>query len=98
MLGYDMKRFITRLFLYLFVIVYACIIIYTIYLMFITSRLKENREIFSNPLPLQKYSTFSGYENFSHIRLLLLFSKTLLTTLYQLPYYRRFCIACLAYC
>ena len=54
------KTLTARSFLYIFLIIFAVIIFYPIFLMFLTS-LKENREIFMNPYGLPETTTLGGY-------------------------------------
>lgn len=54
------KTLTARSFLYIFLIIFAVIIFYPIFLMFLTS-LKENREIFINPYGLPETTTLGGY-------------------------------------
>lgn len=56
----DKKTLTARSFLYIFLIIFAVIIFYPIFLMFLTS-LKENREIFMNPYGLPETTTLGGY-------------------------------------
>lgn len=56
----GIKTLTVRSFLYIFLIIFAVIIFYPIFLMFLTS-LKENREIFMNPYGLPETITLGGY-------------------------------------